>query len=270
MDSVNSVELSIIILNYKTRKLLRQCLRGIYAHPPRVPFEVIVVDNGSRDGTVDMVADEFPNVIFEGLPTNIGYPKGSNVGIELSKGRYLLFLNADVVVLPNSLEGLYRYAQVHTDVGAVGPQLKNPDGSIQESAYSFHRMLTPLYQRTPLGRTRWGRREVDRFLMRDWDHLSDRDVPWLMSSCLLVRRQALNDTGVFDERFFVYLADTDLCRRLWLHGWKVRYASSVNFVHYHRRQSAGEWRVALTHILDWIRYVRKWRGRPLPMFLTAK
>jgi hypothetical protein len=256
--------LSIVILNYRTRGLLRHCLRGLLAEGPEVPFEVIVVDNDSRDGSIEMVRAEFPTVRLVSLPRNLGYSRGNNAGLRIAVGTYLLVMNSDIVVTRGQLDELCRYLDVHPRVGAVGPHLRNPDGTTQESAYRFYRFLTPLYHRTVLGRTRRGRRELARFTYADWDHRSSRPVCWLMSSCLLLRRTALDASGTFDERFFLYLADTDLCRRLWLAGWEVHYQPAASLVHYHRRQSAEDWRTALTHLADWLRYLRKWRGQPPP------
>lgn len=256
------MELSIIILNYKTRGLVRQALKGIYAHPPSVSFEVIVVDNGSNDGTGPMVQTEFPQARFIGLPDNIGYPRGTMVGIREASGKYILLLNSDVVILDDGLSQLYRYLEAHSAVGAAGPLLKNPDGSVQESAYGFHRLLTPVYQRTWLGRTRWGKAELARYHGRD--RTGTRPVGWLMSSCLLVRRAALDAIGGFDERFFVYFSDTDLCRRLWLANWPVHYVTDISLIHYHRRQSKDDLRVLAIHIRDWLRYLWKYRRTSPP------
>lgn len=258
------MEISIVILNYKTPRLLRQCLKGIFAFPPSVSYEVLVVDNGSRDTTADVLKKEFPQVKFYPLTKNVGYAKGSNVGIRKAVGKYILLLNADVVVLAGSLDHLYEAMQLDGKVAAGGPCLKNPDGSMQESAYGFHTFFTPLYQRTLLGKTSRGKKEIERFLMKSWNHQSERSVGWLMSSCLMLRREALAALRGFDERFFVYMADTDLCRRLWLNGWKVKYFPQSTCVHYHRRQSANDLWAMRIHAQDWLRYLWKWRGQKEP------
>lgn len=258
------MKLSIIILNYRTRGLLRQCLRGIYHFPPTVEFEVIVVDNNSGDGSEIMVRDEFRDVRFVALPSNVGYPRGNNAGLKLARGANCLFLNTDVVVAAGQIDALCNYLDANPRIGAAGPRLVNADGTLQNSAFRFYRILTPLYHRTLLGQTNRGKKELIRFTYADWDHRSSRSVAWLMSSCLLVRRIALNDAGFFDERFFIYLADTDLCRRLWLNGWEVHYVATVDFIHYHRRQSVEDFRLTAIHALDWLKFLWKWRGHKLP------
>jgi len=259
------MQLSIVIVNYKTKGLLRQCLRGIYQHPPHIAFEVIVVDNGSRDGSVAMVTEEFPQVRSLALSSNLGYARGSNTGLALAQGAFLLLLNPDIVVEDDNLDRLYRFAMDHPRAGVVGPQLLNPDRTIQHSAFRWYRVLTPLCRRTMLQRTAWGKRELQRFLMLDWDHGTERSVEWFMSSCVLVRREALADVGTFDERFFVYFADTDFCRRMWLKGWQVYYTPRVQFVHYYRRESAEDWWLTGIHIHDWLQYLWKWRRQSPPI-----
>lgn len=259
------MEITILIVSYKTRLLLGHCLRGIYEHPPKVSFEVIVVDNGSADGTVEMIKEKFPKVRLIALPNNLGYSAGSNKGIEAAEGRFIFFLNADIVTLDNSFDRLYDYMIANQKVGIVGPQLLNPDRSIQYTAYRWYRFFTPFARRSFLKKTNWGRSELKRFLILDWDHNTERSVEWLMSSCFLVRREALVAIRFFDTRFFVYLADTDLCRRIWQAGWSVRYLPRAKFVHYYRRESAESLTLAYIHFIDWMRYLWKWRGQKPPI-----
>lgn len=257
--------LSIIIVSLETKKLLRQCLNGIYRYPPSSLFEIIVVDNGSTDGTSAMVRHEFRDVRLFTLPKNIGYAKGSNIAINEARGDFLLLMNADIAVLPESFNRLYEFMAVKPKAGMAGPQLLNPDKTIQNSAFRWYNLLTPFCRRTFLKYTNWGRRELKRFLMQDWDHTSERQVNWLMSSCVMVRRQSLKEVGLFDERYFVYLADTDLCRRFWLKNWQVVYAPTVVFIHLHHRQSAEELQLTFVHFKDWLRYIWKWRWQPPPV-----
>ncbi|OGL87404.1 hypothetical protein A3I40_00180 [Candidatus Uhrbacteria bacterium RIFCSPLOWO2_02_FULL_48_12] len=256
--------LSIIIVSYQTKKLLRQCLKGVYCHPPNADFEVMVVDNGSDDGTSAMVREEFPQVRLITLSRNLGYAKGSNAAIREARGKYLLFMNADIAVLADSFGRLINFMEQRPDVGLAGPQLLNPDKTIQNSAFRWYNFLTPFCRRTRLKYTKWGRRELKRFLMLEWDHRSECRVNWLMSSCVIVRRQAIEEVGVFDERYFVYLADTDLCRRLWLKHWLVVYTPAAVFIHLHHRQSAEELQLTVVHFKDWLRYIWKWRGQTPP------
>jgi len=258
------MKLSILIVNFKTRGLLKQFLRGLKQYPPSVEYEIIVVDNASDDGSVDMLVDEFSEVKLIALEKNFGYSAATNIGLKNSTGEFILFANSDLVVLRDSIDSLYSYLLNHSDVGACGAKLLNPNGTIQSSAYRFYKILTPFYRRTVLSKTPIGKKEVARFLMSDWDHKSNRPVDWLMSSCLMVRRTALDDVGLWDERFFVYLSDTDFCRRLWLKNWQVHYVAESTFVHYHKRESKEDLKITIIHIIDWFKYLWKWLGEIPP------
>ncbi|MBI4133081.1 glycosyltransferase family 2 protein [Candidatus Uhrbacteria bacterium] len=264
------MDLSIILLNYKSRGLLRQCLRGILRAPPHATYEIIVVDNASGDGTPAMVAREFPDVRCIASSVNTGFGPGNNIGIRASRGRYVLVMNPDVVVLGDALEELVSYMDLHPDIGICGPQLVNPDGSIQYSCYRFPTPMIPMYRRTPLGNFAFARRAVGDYLMRDWDHRDEREVDWLLGACIVLRRSMLDAIGLFDEQFFLYFEDTDLCRRAWEAGHRVVYNPSVHLVHYHKRESAGSFmqiftnKVTRVHIASGIKYFQKYWGKPLP------
>ncbi len=232
--------------------------------------EIIVVDNASGDGTPLMVAREFPGVRCIASSVNTGFGPGNNLGIREARGRYVLIMNPDVVVLDATLDTLVAYMDSHPDVGICGPQLVNPDGSIQYSCYRFPTPLVPIYRRTPLGRFSFAREAVDTYLMREWDHCDERDVDWLLGAAIIMRRDMFEKVGLFDEQFFLYFEDTDLCRRAWEAGYRVVYNPSVRLVHYHKRESAGSVfkiftnKVTRIHIQSWIKYLIKYRGKSLP------
>lgn len=255
-------KLSILILNYKTRGLLRQFLKGLKMYPPDCSYEIIVVDNASNDGSVEMVEAEFPEVQLIKNTDNLGYTKGNNIGIKAANGEYILLINSDVVITnKDAINELVKCLDENSDIGLVGPLLKNPNGTIQESAYRFYSLTTPLYRRTFLGKTKFGLRELERSQIKDWDRQTSRDVDWLMSSCILVRRTALDEVGLLDERFFIYVSEEDLCRRLWKKKWRVHFLATVNLIHYHRKQSADDIKIALIHTIDFLKYLWKWRKK---------
>lgn len=265
------MDLSIVILNYKTCGLLRQCLRGIFRAEPKLNFEIIVVDNDSHDGTPTVIANEFPQVRCITSSKNIGFGAGNNLGIREARGRHILVLNSDVVIFPGNLEQLVSYLDAHPTVGLVGPKLVNPDRSTQHSCYRFPIWPIPIYRRTPVGRLPFAERALNEYLLRDWDHDSEREVDWLLGACLMMRAELVKKIGVFDERFFLYFEDVDLCRRAWEAGWQVMYNPQVAIVHYHHRQSDDGAMVrslnnpvTRVHIRSWIQYLLKYQGKSLP------
>lgn len=271
------VDLSIVILNYKSKNMVKECLRGIKSVGINLNYEIIVVDNASGDGIGKMLKENFPDVKFIVSPENVGFAAGNNLGIKAANGRYVLIMNPDIAIFQGSVEALVKYMDTHPDVGLAGPKLLNPDGTVQYSVCRFPGRFTPLYRRTPLGRTEAGKREIARYLMKDWDHGEAREVDWMLGACLIVRRESLEKVGLFDERFFLYFEDTDWCRRFWEAGWKVAYAPESSMVHFHRRESAESSLLASLfkkttqiHILSSIKYFLKYRGKPNPRQIDCK
>jgi GT2 family glycosyltransferase len=262
--------LSIIILNFRTKNLLKECLRGIRMVKPALPYEVIVVDNASGDGSAEMVLADFPEVRLVRAERNLGYAGGNNLGMKAAVGKYVMIINPDIFVAPGSFESLVAYMDAHPEVGVVGPQLLNPDGTVQQSCYRFQTPLIPLYRRTILGKLPAGKRAVAKYLMEDFDHKSEREVDWLLGGALLVRRSAIDQVGMLDESFFLYFDDTDWCRRFWEHGWKVVYVPGSQMVHFHQRASKGgvmtlfKNKTARIHLQSAITYFRKYHNKANP------
>ena len=286
------MDLSIIILNYKQKGLVKQCIKGILAARPNLDYEIIVVDNNSGDGCLEAVRELFrpneevtsenlsildkvkpalPNLLTIQAENNGGFAVGNNLGIRQSNGKYVLILNPDVAIVAGGLEKMVDFMNQHEKIGMVGPKLINPDGSIQESCRRFPSWPVPFFRRTILGRLPQGRRMLDYYLMEDWDHGSNRPVDWLFGACLLVRRVALEKVGLFDERFFMYFEDLDLCRRFWEDNFQVYYFSDVEMVHYHQKLSAEKSGVlgvfskaGRIHIFSGLKYFAKYFGAKLP------
>lgn len=267
------LDLSIVIIGYKNHRLVRQTLKGIARVSPSVAYEVLLVENDPSGATTAM-AREFPEVKVIDERRNVGFGRGMNRGFADAKGRYVMVFNPDVVVMPGAFEKLVAYLDAHPDVGMVGPQLRNPDGTLQHSCYAFMRPVTVLARRLPFARRFRGVREhLDRYVMADWDHSETRDVDYLLGAAILVRRTALDTVGGFDPGYFMYFEDQDLCRRFWKAGYRVVYHPESSMIHYHRRETAdGNFWQQLAHPLTRIQiksavyYFRKFRGEKNPHF----
>lgn len=231
-------DLSILIVHTYELKMLRQTLRGLRRAAPQLNYEVITIDNNPSEGLFEMLQEEFPEVRYIRNDRNLGFGGAMNVGIRASEAEYVLIFNPDLIIQPGALEELKRFMDEHRDVGIVGPRLLNPDGSLQHSCYRLPTFFLPAYRRTPLGKTPFGRKTVDHYLMIGEDHSCTMDVDALIGACLFTRRSALDRVGLFDERFFLYYEDNDLCRRFWENGYRVVYHPDAEMVHYHRRASA--------------------------------
>lgn len=268
------MQLSIIILNYKTKGLVKQCIRNVQVStngfaclPVGRDYEIIVVDNNSNDGIKQMIDEKFPNVKFVQTGANLGFAAGNNAGMRIAKGKYILILNPDVTVLNNSLEKMVKYMEENSEVGIAGPKLINPDGSYQISCRTFQDPKLILYRRTPLGLLPFAQKQLKKHLMLDFDHNQIKEVDWFLGACMLIRKSALDQVGLFDERFFMYLEDMDLCRRFWQKGYKVVYLADIEVVHLYERASANDsWnflklnKLTRIHIHSGIKYFLKYQG----------
>lgn len=233
--------LSVIIINYKTPSLLKQCVKSIKKNTPSCDYNIIVVDNNSEDGSAEMIEDDFADVVLIANKENLGFPRAVNQAIRKSKSKYILLLNPDITVLKGSLDTMMKYMDEHESIAVLGPKLINPNGSIQYSCFKwFTSPRVALYRRTPFGKLTGKKEMIDDFLMADWDHKTGREVAWILGSCMMVSRKAIDQVGLMDERFFMYMEDVDWCRRFWKNGWKVYYYPEVEVVHYYARASAAE------------------------------
>jgi GT2 family glycosyltransferase/lipopolysaccharide/colanic/teichoic acid biosynthesis glycosyltransferase len=251
---------AIVIISYNTRKLIRRCLESLRAFAPRCAMEVLVVDNASYDGSVEMLAQEFPWVWVLPNRRNLGYAAAVNQGLEATRGEYVLILNPDIVVRDGSLDQLVDFLDRTPDCGIAAAKLLNTDGTLQHSCRSFYTPRTLLMRRTPLGKLFPNSPIIRHHLMLDYDHTTPRAVDWVIGACMLVRRSAAEAVGGMDERFFLYFEDVDWCFRMSRQGWKVWYLPQSEMVHEHRRDSAKPKlsRSFWAHLGSLLRYYEKW------------
>ena len=212
--------ISIIIVSWNAKGYLLKCLSSLRYQ--KNPTEIIVVDNASADGSPEAVARDYPQVQLIRNRENLGFSRANNIGIKAAQGNYLAFVNSDVVVLPNCMEVLIDFLAAHRDVGMVGPKILGKDARLQPSCRSFPTLKTEFCRATAL----------DRLLPARWDHSKVEPVDVLQGSFMVVKRKALEDVGLWDERFFVYGEDLDFCRRFWKSGWKIAFIPRARAIHY--------------------------------------
>jgi N-acetylglucosaminyl-diphospho-decaprenol L-rhamnosyltransferase len=288
-------DLSVIIVNWNVRDLLRNCLNSLLASPgiawiggptvsdsaaqppdegglgqplptQRLSAEVIVVDNASNDGSTAMLEAVFPWVRLVASPENRGFAGGNNLAIPLSRGRYVLFLNPDTEVLGNALAAMVACMKDHPEIGVLGPELRYGDGSRQSSRRRFPTFGMALFESTPLAwrwpDNTWARRyHMDDVPVPGADPGEVQVVDWVVGAALLVRREALEQVGGFDEGYFMYSEELDWCRRAKTANWQAAYFSGAQVVHHEGKSS--EQGIAARHIrfqTSKVRYFRKVHG----------
>lgn len=229
-------DVSVVVVNRNTRDLLERCLDGVRAQHG-VEGEIIVVDNASTDGSADLVAERFPEVQLVRLTDNAGFARANNLAFGRCRGEFVLLLNSDAFLAPGALAELVAGARRHERAAAVGPRLLNADGTLQRSAWPFPRAGRVLLEAFALHRPlhRLGLVED----LRTWPHDEERPVEFLIGACLLIRREALAEVGGFDERFWLYGEEADLCRRFAARGWEVVLVPSAECTHIGGASSSG-------------------------------
>lgn len=247
-------DVSVSIVNTSSRELLLACLESL-GHDPRrrVTVEVVVLDNASDDGSAEAVRERYPWARLIEQPYRAGFGANHNTVIRATRGRYVYVLNEDTVSEPETFDKMVTYMDANPAVGALGPRVVYPDGRLQPSAWRF-----PTPGVTALGALTFGRAGIVQSGGRE-----ARRVDWAMACALLLRREALDQVGLFDERFFIYCEETDLCRRLAAAGWETRYFPFVTVVHHVGQFSARvpERRIN-EHWRSRHRYWRKHHSRP--------
>lgn len=268
---MSDIDVSILIVHTFEKPLLRQTLRGIRRAAPKIAYEVVVIDNNPSAGVEKMLKDEFQDVRYVQNDSNKGFGGGMNVGIRASRGRYVLIFNPDIIVQPDSLEKMVAYMDEHQDIGILGPKLLNPDGSLQYTCYRLPTLMLPVYRRTPLGKLPFAKKVIEEYLMVHENHDVVVDVDAMIGAALFSRRSMLEEVDLFDERYFLYYEDNDLCRKFWEAGYRVVYYPDVFMMHYHRRATAdgGLFQQILNkftwiQIHSFIKYYLKYRGKENP------
>jgi GT2 family glycosyltransferase len=220
--------IAVIIINYNTRESLRACLATVVSQDPA---ETIVVDNSSHDSSVEMVRAEYPQVVLHANKSNVGYGTAANQGVASSKADYVLVLNADTVLTPGTLQALKNYLDDYPQAAAVGPRLVRPNGQQRISCHPFPTPFFTLLEITCLSRL-VGRIPILRdWYLCTWAHDRPRIVPWVSGAAMAIRREAFSVVGGFDESFFMYTEEVDLCYRLKLAGRDVHFAPVATIVH---------------------------------------
>jgi GT2 family glycosyltransferase len=245
-------DVSVVVVTYDALPWVERCLESVRR------FETIVVDHGSTDGTLELVRERFPEVRIVEQP-NLGFGAGNNAGMRVARGRYWLLLNSDAWVVDGGVESLADFADAHPEAAVVGPRLVNPDGTLQRSVrgeptlwrlateYLFIRKLAP---RSP---------RLNPLYVGGFDHDRVREADWLSAAALLVRREAADAVGLFDESFFMFGEEVDWLTRFRRAGWSVLFTPEAEVVHVGGASHGG--RLFVENLRGHLRFFDKHRGR---------
>ena len=255
------MKLSIIIVSWNVKEDVFNCLESIKKNPPMQKFEIILVDNGSNDGTVQAIRNNFPNVTVVANSKNRGFAAANNQGIRKSQGEYILFLNPDTIIHLGSLDTLIKFMDGNDDVGICGPKLLNGDGSIQASVRRFPSFRAALHRNTIFRTLHLFRKQYHRYMMFDFKYDKQFNVDHIKGAAMITRRSIIDNVGGMDERFFMSYEEFDFCLRIKKAGWRIVFIPDASITHFGAR-SASQIPVELRamSLRSMFKYFRKHHG----------
>jgi len=227
------MKLSIIIVNYNTKKLLADCINSIEKSVQKLKYEIVVVDNNSTDGSVELLKSQFPRVRLIVNNYNAGFAKANNQGQQMSTGEYILLLNSDTLVVGDAIGTLVEFMDIHKEAAICGPRLLNHDMTLQlPCRRGFPRLINSISHFSRLSKVFPKSRVLASYLMTYMDSSIDHEVDAVSGACLLTRRDVLGTIGgLLDEAFFMHFEDIDLCYRAKKRGYTVYYVHASEVVH---------------------------------------
>ena len=250
------IDLSIIIVNRNTKAFLFSCLESISESERRTDWEIVVIDNGSQDVGADEIRKVFPFVSLIENDKNLGFATAVNQGLQKTSGEYALLLNPDAQVKHGAIEYLKSFMDAHSDVGVAGAQLLNSDGSKQNSIANFPSLATELLNKSLL---RW--LFPEKFPGKETNYSEPVEVDSVIGACMMARRDAVNQVGFFDEDYFLFFEETDLCYRIKRGGWKVYHVPQAEIYHFQGKSAEAERkRAKVEYFRSRYRFFKKNRG----------
>jgi GT2 family glycosyltransferase len=259
------VDLSIIIVSWNTKEFLLSCVGSVFESDQGISREVIVVDNGSQDGSGNEVKKMLPWVRLVENERNLGFAKAVNQGLQRASGRYILLLNPDTRIKQGAIERLVSFMDLHSDTGVAGAQLLNSDGSKQNSIANFPSLATELFNKSLL---RW--LFPKRFPGKERNYSEPVEVNSVIGACMMVRREALDQVGLLDEDYFLFLEETDWCYRMKKAGWKVYHVPEAEVLHFQGKSTeTDKKRARVEYFRSRYHFFKKNRGRGQWLILLA-
>jgi GT2 family glycosyltransferase len=230
-------DLSIVIVSYNTKELLKNCIKSIYETVKNPSYEIIIVDNASSDGSPELVEREFNDIVLIKNKENLGFAKANNQAIELAKGKYLLLLNSDAILREGTVETLLDFIERHPDAAAVGPKVLGIEESLQNKGFLFPSVMFSLLVLSGINKFLDEKMKCRIFPKYYWNENDVREVDYLEGSCLLVKREGIDMVGLLPEVYFMYFEEAEWCYRAKKKGFKIWYVPVAQIIHLHASSS---------------------------------
>ena len=226
------MDLSCIIVNYQNSESLKGCLDSIYQTIQEIDFEVIIIDNSKENVELQTLKGNYPKIQIICNPTNVGFSKANNQAAKIARGKFLFILNPDTILKEQATNSMFRYICTNMATGALGPKVVNPDGSLQYSCRRYPTLWTGLFNRySILSRLFPQNHFTSQYLMLDFDHNETSPVDWLSGCCLMIPKSVFEEVNGFDENYFLFNEDVDLCRMIYQTGKEIIYFPEATVIH---------------------------------------
>ena len=256
-------DLSVVIISWKMKELLSNCLASLTKYTSGLKYELILIDNNSQDGTIEMIESEYPDAKFIKNEKNNGVAPARNQGLELVEGKYVLILDADVELTENSFIQLYKLMEENPGYGVCGCKLTDPDGQLQTTCKRFPTLMALFFRRLESFEFIKNSKTLKYHTMRDWDHSEIREVDYLIGACQFIRKSVLEEIGFYDGNIFYGPEDIDFCLRVWRAGFKVVYYPFTKIIHHEQRVTKKNVfsAIAYKHLKGIFYIYMKYKGR---------
>ena len=259
-------KLSITIVNFNQKYFPRMCVESLRKSVTDFEYEIIFIDNNSTDESISYLESAEKQGLIKLIksPKNLGYGRANNLAAKNAKGEYILIMNNDITVEPDLLQKMVSYMENHSEIGILAPKLIYHSGHVQESCRRRMKLADLIAKRTPLRFIPPFKKKCEDYLMRDFSHDKIQEVDLLVGAFLMMPKKVFDEIEGFDERYFLFMEDFDICRKVWQKGYKVVYFPEVEAIHYHKRLSDGSIFGQLTKKVFWIhavsalKYFWKW------------
>lgn len=235
----SKIDLSIIIVSWNVKDLVRKCLESIYCKTRDINFEIFVTDNASRDGSAEMIANEFSDVHLNASQENLGFAKGNNWGIKQARGEFILLLNPDTEILDQALDKMVEFMRQHAKIGLAACKLLNPDHTLQPSVRRFPSFVSQFLVLTKFQYLWPNSPVIRRYLAKDFDYQKEQEIDQAMGAFLLVRKEIFEKVGLLDENYWIWFEEVDFCKKVKAVNYQIVYTPKTQIIH-HFGQSFGQ------------------------------
>jgi GT2 family glycosyltransferase len=262
-DNLNTkIDVSIVIISWQMRDLLEVCLDTLFKQTKDITFELILINNNSTDGTVEMIEEQFPQVILVNNKENRGVAPARNQGLKMAKGKYILILDADMELVDNSVKVLFDFMEATPEAGICGCKLISTEGDLQYSCKRFPTLLSFFFRRLERFDSVRNSKTLVRHTYSDWAHDEVREVDYVIGACQFFRRDLLPEVGLYDEHIFYGPEDLDFCLRMRKAGHSVFYVPETHIIHHEQRITKKKFfsKITLKHLLGILYLYKKYRG----------